>query len=64
MQGPLYITSDHELLNPLAPVLGDIDIALGVHRDAVRLVEMTREVPGAAETRQDSASLALDDLDS
>src|SRR6266567_3723909 len=54
---------DLELVDPLAAILVDINIALGIDRDAVRLVELAREAPGAAETRQLLAALAIDDID-
>src|SRR6266567_948930 len=57
------LTGNFELVNPPAAVLGDIDIALGVHRDAVSLIELTRKLSDAAETRQHLAGLAVDDLD-
>jgi hypothetical protein len=38
------LTSNGELLNSLPTVFGDIDIAHRVHRDAVRLVELTRKM--------------------
>jgi len=58
------LTNDFELLNPLTAVFGHIDIATGVHGDAVRLVELSREVTdAAAETRQDLAGLAVNDFD-
>ena len=42
---------DSELVNPSAAVLGDIDIVLGIHSDAVRLVELAREASWPAEAR-------------
>ena len=40
------LVRDFELVNPLPTVLGDIDIVLGIHSDAVSLVELTQETPG------------------
>ena len=57
------LTYNPELLNLLATVFRDIDVALGIHGDAVRLVEFTREVSGTAETRQNLAALTIDDFD-
>src|ERR1700680_828733 len=62
--GLFRITNNLELLNPPASVFCDVDIVLGVHGDAMSLVEFTGEVPGAAEIRQDLAGLAVDNLDS
>jgi len=42
---------DSELVNASAAVLGDIDIILGVHSDAVRLVELAGEASWPAEAR-------------
>jgi hypothetical protein len=44
-------TDTLELLNPLPAVFGHIDIPFGVHSDTVRLIELTREMPGSSETR-------------
>src|SRR5262245_39088145 len=57
------LTYNPELLNLLATVFGNIDVPLGIHGDAVRLVEFTREVSGTAETRQNLAALTIDDFD-
>src|SRR2546425_11541450 len=54
---------DLEFLNSLAAVFGDIDVAFGVHGDAVSLIEFTRKVSRTTETRHDLAALAIDDLD-
>jgi hypothetical protein len=37
-------TGHHELVDPPAPVLGNVDVAARIHRDAVRLVELTGKV--------------------
>src|SRR5687767_11069331 len=52
-----------ELLDASAAELGDIDIALRIDGDTVRVVELPREVSGPTETRKVFACLALDDLD-
>ena len=57
------LTYNPELLNLLATVFGNINVALGIHGDAVWLVEFTREVSGTAETRQNLAALTIDDFD-
>src|ERR1700722_6368242 len=54
---------DLELVHPPAAVFVDIDIALGVHRNAMRLVELTGLLADAAEARQHFAGLAIDDVD-
>src|SRR5258707_8762969 len=59
----LLLTDDCELLDALAPVLGDINAALRVDGDAVRLIELARVMAHAAEARQDLPGLTLDDLD-
>jgi len=46
-------------LNLLTAVFGNIDVALGIHCDAVRLNEFARKVPGTAKARQDLAALAM-----
>src|SRR5262245_13490087 len=63
MTTPELLTYNPELLNLLATVFGNIDVALGIYGDAVRLVEFTREVSGTAETRQNLAALTIDDFD-
>src|SRR4029077_1961752 len=55
--------NNFELLDPLAAVFSYVDIAFGVHRDAMSLVELPREVSGAAETRQDLAGPTVQDFD-
>ena len=60
--GRRLLARDFELVNPLSAVFGDIDIVLGIHTDAVSLVELTREAPGAAKARQDLARWAVDDF--
>src|SRR4029077_16555609 len=55
--------NNFELLDPLAAVFSYVDIAFGVHRDAMSLVELPGEVSGAAETRQDLAGLTVQDFD-
>src|SRR2546430_12399136 len=57
------LVNNLELLDPLATVFSNVDIAFGVHRDPVRLVELPREVPDAAETRQDLAGLTIQNFD-
>src|SRR6266581_781899 len=57
------LRGDFELVDPLAAIFVDINIALGIDGDAVSLVELTREAPGAAETRQLLAAMAIDDVD-
>src|SRR5438552_16666867 len=59
----LLLTGDFEFLNPLSPVFGDIEVGFGVHRDAVRLIELAGELAGAAETGQDVAGVGLDAFD-
>ena len=54
LRGGEYFTlriHDSELVNPSAAVLGDIDIVLGIHGDAVRLVELSRVVSRPAKAR-------------
>src|SRR5262245_31719279 len=52
-----------EALNLPATVLGDVDVVLGVDRDAVRLVELARIAPDAAKARELLAGLAFKNLD-
>src|ERR1700722_15032186 len=59
----ILFRGDFEFVNPLATVFGDIDIALGIDRDPMSLVELAWEAPGAAKTRQLFAALAIDDVD-
>jgi len=47
----LLLTDNFEPLNPPAPVFADINIALGVHGDVERLVELTWKLPSPAEAR-------------
>ena len=55
---------DFEFLNPLPAIFGDVHVSLGVHGNAVRLVELAGEMSDAAtEMRDDAASFAIDDLD-
>src|SRR6266550_788823 len=52
-----------EALNLPAAVLGDVDVALGVDRDAVRLVELARIAADATKARELLAGLAFKNLD-
>src|SRR6266852_1831190 len=54
---------DLELVHPPAAVLRDIDVPLGVHRNAMRLIELTRQLADAAEARHGLAGLAVNDVD-
>ena len=47
----VLLTDNFELLNPLTAGFSNVDIPLGVHCDAVRRIELAREVSSAAETR-------------
>src|SRR4051812_45297682 len=49
-----------ELLPPAAAVLGDVDVVLRVHRDAVGLVELARIGSGTADAADVLAALTLD----
>jgi len=60
---PVLLRHHPEFLNPPSAVLRDIDIALGVDCDAVRLVELAREMAGTAEARKNFPAFALDDFD-
>src|SRR5262245_56997071 len=52
-----------EPVNPSAAVFTDVKVALGVQRDAERLIELARELSDAAQARHDLAAGALDDVD-
>jgi hypothetical protein len=45
----MLLAGDFELVNPLPPVFGDVDVVLRIHRDPMRLVELTWEASRAAE---------------
>src|SRR5258707_13695985 len=51
-----------ELEHPTATVLGKIDIAFGVCRDAMNLVEFTRKLPDPSKGRHPLAGLPIDDF--
>src|SRR5258708_36646349 len=51
-----------ELEHPTATVLGKIDIAFGIRRDAMNLIEFTRKLPDPSKGRHHLAGLPIDDL--
>jgi hypothetical protein len=44
---PTLLRGDLEFVNPLAAILVDINIALGINRNAVRLVELAGKIRSA-----------------
>ena len=45
----MLLAGDFELVNPLPPVFGDVDVVLRIRRDPMRLIELTWEASRAAE---------------
>src|SRR5213594_2527617 len=56
-------SGDLEPVDSLAAVFGDVDVAFAVHRDAVRLIELSGKAAGTAKTSQVSSARPLDHVD-
>ena len=50
-------------MNPSPAVFSDVEITSRIQRDAVRLVELARQLADPAQARQELAGRALDDID-
>src|SRR5216684_3334451 len=60
---PRVSLHDLELVHPLAAIFRNIDVALGVDRNAMRLIKLAGLLADAAEARHRPAGLAVDDVD-